>query len=993
MESSDQLKKITGDLSKQQPENMVRSLKCLRYKYIKRNCDDAVIEKFCAVDGVKALTLLLFSVQKTELFDYSLSILANCCVGSETARRHVIQANGIKAIGHILNGLAKFSILDRACRLLGNLLRDTVSYKSMEENKQIIPSIVDYLKDSIEEENDDSIKNAIRTARYMTKVSPQCAADIVELKIVEVLIKQLEKEKYDLYEPVLLLLYDLGINATNDFSFQQQVANGSLLQMIVKFTSHQNSKPRQIALMFIVNQTMKMPEQMGNAGAVPILINTLKNMESHKIEKSEIIESLCCLLYQAGNRCRMYKYGGLQCLVKLLNSDDYENFESSHSAIIIALLQCLYDDASMNTLQELDIITCLLEQLNQFINKRRGSHSLSENSINPRNKIDLSVFDVCPEDIRNLLKPDELENKYDIFQLIEAPKSPDTQEQSSVEYSANSPSYQMILVNQTDFCSEPSSTPNRNQPFSFSPSSPSCFSPNKSPMSESYSPLGCISPVSPSSPMSFASDVSVWSDDLQDPIFSDQDDDLEENSERKVEKSPTKNTKRRLTCDFKNWGKQKKRLSLESKPNSEMSPLKRKKISKGPTDDQKVMDSIFTILAKYTWKVDGKPITKCVINQIPRYFEVFLSFICDVPMDQSMKKHGHSIRPFYSACKTLCRIASDFECLSKIMTCNIPKMIKKMSESLYHEDRLCEQCFVIRRFCRKILERDLKVVAESVMGQSKLQELITSSAEQRIQIAQSLPSLLTSRKIVHKFYVQLELMSDLINSFNEDPLSEIFVNTIRSVMMLAKIIGIKRNTNTRDEEKLPVQCLYNNKFGKDNLYDVWFLLPGGHNVGACKAALMNTDFFRAMFCGNFSETCQSEIRIAEDVGLEAFLLMMHYLHCSCIPCDGSVELMSECKDILELLHLADKYLLKDLQFSLHEQIMCQVNEENVINILCAASLIQDQVLVKFAVNFLLSGQMNLQDRVKCFEKLIACEEYKCSALALLEEILLEHMNS
>lgn len=643
------------------------------------------------------------------------------------------------------------------------------------------------------------------------------------------------------------------------------------------------------------------------------------------LEKKDLMEALCHMLYHANNRCRMNRHGGLKCLVNVLTTNDDEDM---HDTIIRSFLQCLYDDASMSSLQELNIIPCLLNQLNRFMKKYCGEHFISEDDTRSRNKIDLSVFDVCAEDIKSLFhRNDNLNNSFDgVFDgnLVDQQEASLTKD----EYSVNSPSYQMILVNQSEVPEVQTSSSISNSSFGlsnlqlgFSPIS-NCTSPAVSPPAGGYSPLGCISPVSPSSPLSIASDISAL-DDYQDLVYSDHEDyGIDENNDENTCQSETNSTPRRLlskrkrTSDFKNWSKQRKKSGSDIKAN-EPASVKRKKSKEetGPTDDQRFMDSIFTILAKYTWRVDDKPIPESVIKHIPQYFETFMGFINTIPMKNTMKKYGHSVRPFYSACKTLCRIASDCECFCKIITCSIPKMIQKVAESLEHDDKACEQCFVIRRLCRKILERDLKAVAESRMGQGKLQELMSSSVESKIKVAQFLPCLISSQHLVQKFFLHLDLISYLLNSLEEDSENDIFVDSARSIVALSKVLGIK-HLNISEDEKLPVKCLYHMD---NNLWDVWFVLGDGDKVGACKAALLNADFFRAMFCGNFSETDQSSITV-EDASREPFCLMMHYLHCNSIPCDGSIEIMADYKIILELLHLADKYLLKDLQYSLHDHV-------------------------------------------------------------------------
>ena len=95
------------------------------------------------------------------------------------------------------------------------------------------------------------------------------------------------------------------------------------------------------------------------------------------------------------------------------------------------------------------------------------------------------------------------------------------------------------------------------------------------------------------------------------------------------------------------------------------------------------------------------------------------------------------------------------------------------------------------------------------------------------------------------------------------------------------------------------------------------------------------------------ESTQSEI-IVQDWSYNSYLLMMEYLY------TGSILNLSQ-RVALDLLGLADSYILDSLKFLCENTLMQNVDNDNVLSILIEANKCQSADLKKYCISFLINN--------------------------------------
>jgi hypothetical protein len=101
--------------------------------------------------------------------------------------------------------------------------------------------------------------------------------------------------------------------------------------------------------------------------------------------------------------------------------------------------------------------------------------------------------------------------------------------------------------------------------------------------------------------------------------------------------------------------------------------------------------------------------------------------------------------------------------------------------------------------------------------------------------------------------------------------------------------------------------------------------------------------------------------VVKDWQFNSYLLMMEYLY------TGSIQSLNS-KVALDLLGLADQYLLDRLKFLCENTLMQSVDNENIIPTLIEANKYQSVELKKFCFNFLIRNFTEISSS-KTFEEL------------------------
>ncbi|KAJ3646551.1 hypothetical protein Zmor_024135 [Zophobas morio] len=92
---------------------------------------------------------------------------------------------------------------------------------------------------------------------------------------------------------------------------------------------------------------------------------------------------------------------------------------------------------------------------------------------------------------------------------------------------------------------------------------------------------------------------------------------------------------------------------------------------------------------------------------------------------------------------------------------------------------------------------------------------------------------------------------------------------------------------------------------------------------------VRSEYFEALFYGGMQESLQTEIHLSDVSSNTAFKLLLKYIYGACIP-----EVTSANTDLnLEVLILAQKYCMLDLQDGILEQLKTVINLDNICSIL------------------------------------------------------------
>lgn len=119
---------------------------------------------------------------------------------------------------------------------------------------------------------------------------------------------------------------------------------------------------------------------------------------------------------------------------------------------------------------------------------------------------------------------------------------------------------------------------------------------------------------------------------------------------------------------------------------------------------------------------------------------------------------------------------------------------------------------------------------------------------------------------------------------------------------------------------------------------------------------LRSEHFRALLKGPMKESSQEEI-LVRDVSFEAFSQVMQYIYTDTIAADGmQVDLL------LEVLSLADRFLLNDLKQLCEYHLVQVITCDNVIQILIQASRSNALHLREITLKFVAQNKQSLLEK-------------------------------
>lgn len=162
--------------------------------------------------------------------------------------------------------------------------------------------------------------------------------------------------------------------------------------------------------------------------------------------------------------------------------------------------------------------------------------------------------------------------------------------------------------------------------------------------------------------------------------------------------------------------------------------------------------------------------------------------------------------------------------------------------------------------------------------------------------------------------------------------------------------------------------------------DVVFLVEGKPIYGHKAILSAQCEHYRAMFQNGMKETTQTQIEV-KDWSFTCYSLMMEYLY------TGSI-LNFNPRIALDLLGLADAYMLERLKYLCENTLMHNVDNENVCALLIDANKYQANELKKFCQNYLIKNFSEVS-QTKGFEEL----EYVPSLLMEVTKLVFSNVNT
>jgi len=180
---------------------------------------------------------------------------------------------------------------------------------------------------------------------------------------------------------------------------------------------------------------------------------------------------------------------------------------------------------------------------------------------------------------------------------------------------------------------------------------------------------------------------------------------------------------------------------------------------------------------------------------------------------------------------------------------------------------------------------------------------------------------------------KVQSKSTIDGTFKEIPLNVVPVEGIQLVQDLRKAF------NNPDES------------------DVTFVLEGDKQVHASRWLLsLRSEHFRALLKGQMRESQQKEVPLV-DVNYQSFLGILEYMYTDAL----SFETI-KADTIVDIMLLADRFLLHSLKVLCETYLIRNLNCENVINVLLAATRANASAIKQRAIAYVVTNKKALQEK-------------------------------
>ncbi|XP_059480640.1 uncharacterized protein LOC132199720 [Neocloeon triangulifer] len=287
----------------------------------------------------------------------------------------------------------------------------------------------------------------------------------------------------------------------------------------------------------------------------------------------------------------------------------------------------------------------------------------------------------------------------------------------------------------------------------------------------------------------------------------------------------------------------------------------------------------------------------------------------------------------------------------------------------------CNICRKKESTAKKILS-EMVTMTDSLCSRGELSYLLQKgSHSEKICVALSIPYIIRSvnnfqELLFSKEQEGLSLILDLINDPTE------MSAAIQSLSVLSKIFQLKPTSPAPVQTTMLLFDSYTPQPTQPTNI-VTFKLDDDSLVKADKDALGDaSEYFTSMFCGGFRESRENVVRLKETSKASLILLLL-YSKSYVSDCELTVT-KPEVTDVLDLLIIANKFLILDLSSKLRDYLKINYyNAEDLAPIIlwCHEKIdlnLEDEVegIYNDACAFLLSAKINLQQRIQVFKAIL-----------------------
>ena len=297
------------------------------------------------------------------------------------------------------------------------------------------------------------------------------------------------------------------------------------------------------------------------------------------------------------------------------------------------------------------------------------------------------------------------------------------------------------------------------------------------------------------------------------------------------------------------------------------------------------------------------------------------------------------------AFRILSRLFDLSGCFEHVVTLQTPSLVHR---------RLCLHRDERQRCEGKRLMRFLQIKTESEYGQGVIEHtLLRGSERERKAFLISMPYVCKQKSVCRKLFIKHKWIESVINILRQSDDEEddenddsVTINICGGFSVLAKTLLAEEEENVeplkkvRRKDSAPFVCRSDTLSATEQRVEL--KLDGGEVVTCCAEALIKcSDYFEAMLTGSFRESALKLDRISlPGVSYASLFAVVHWAQgCSwkCAAGKGEGETDANGLDFaLDVMSLANKFLMNDLKDECQWHAARQLSTENVVDVFYVA---------------------------------------------------------